>query len=118
MVHGLLATPGGMVEVDEVVVDGGLAVAVPVGRAEGEARWVSQERLDLGLREDVAEDLPGPPARRDGVGERPDRALEQRFPDFWTEGSRFQAPLAGIAPGEVALIEGALCAIPRPRGVD
>ena len=27
------------------------------------------------------------------------------FPTFWPKGSRFYAPLAGIAPGEVALLE-------------
>ena len=30
---------------------------------------------------------------------------KQRFPDFWPEGNRFYAPLTGIAPGEVALLE-------------
>jgi len=29
---------------------------------------------------------------------------KQRFPDFWPEGNRFYAPLTGIAPGEVALL--------------
>ncbi len=33
---------------------------------------------------------------------------KQRFPEFWPEGNRFYAPLTGIAPGEVALIEGTL----------
>ncbi|MET0998587.1 MAG: hypothetical protein ABWX73_07735 [Marmoricola sp.] len=31
-----------------------------------------------------------------------------RFPDFWPAGNHFYAPLTGIAPGEVALIEGTL----------
>src|SRR3954469_6176673 len=33
---------------------------------------------------------------------------KQRFPDFWPEGNRFYAPLTGIEPGEVALLNMAL----------
>jgi len=33
---------------------------------------------------------------------------KQRFPDFWPAGNHFYGPLTGIAPGEVALIEGTL----------
>jgi len=33
---------------------------------------------------------------------------KQKFPDFWPEGNHFYGPLTGIAPGEVALIEGVL----------
>ena len=33
---------------------------------------------------------------------------KQRFPDFWPEGNHFYGPITGIAPGEVALIEGVL----------
>jgi len=33
---------------------------------------------------------------------------KQRFPDFWPEGNSFYSPLTGIAPGEVALVEGTL----------
>jgi hypothetical protein len=29
---------------------------------------------------------------------------KERFPDFWPDGNRFYAPLTGIAPGEVALL--------------
>lgn len=29
---------------------------------------------------------------------------KEHFPEFWPDGNRFYAPLAGIAPGEVALI--------------
>ena len=29
---------------------------------------------------------------------------KQRFPEFWPEGNRFYAPLTGIAPGDVALL--------------
>lgn len=35
-------------------------------------------------------------------------AWRQRFPDFWPAGNHFYGPLTGIAPGEVALIEGTL----------
>ena len=31
-------------------------------------------------------------------------AWKQRFPDFWPQGNRFYAPLTGIQPGEVALL--------------
>lgn len=30
---------------------------------------------------------------------------KERFPTFWPKGSKFYAPLAGIAPGEVALLD-------------
>jgi hypothetical protein len=30
---------------------------------------------------------------------------KERFPTFWPKGARFYAPLSGIAPGEVALLE-------------
>ncbi len=30
---------------------------------------------------------------------------KERFPTFWPSGARFYAPLAGIAPGEVALLD-------------
>ncbi|MGH3333909.1 MAG: hypothetical protein ACRDPJ_21665 [Nocardioidaceae bacterium] len=33
---------------------------------------------------------------------------KERFPDFWPEGNRFYAPLTGIEPGEVALINSKL----------
>ena len=29
---------------------------------------------------------------------------KERFPDFWPDGNRFYAPLTGISPGEVALL--------------
>jgi len=32
-------------------------------------------------------------------------AWKERFPTFWPKGARFYAPLAGIAPGEVALLD-------------
>ena len=32
-------------------------------------------------------------------------AWKERFPDFWPAGNRFFAPLAGIAPGEVAALD-------------
>jgi hypothetical protein len=33
---------------------------------------------------------------------------KRRFPDFWPEGNRFYAPLTGIGPGDVALLNMAL----------
>ena len=33
---------------------------------------------------------------------------KERFPEFWPEGNHFYAPLTGIAPGEVALLNMAL----------
>jgi len=33
---------------------------------------------------------------------------KREFPSFWPQGNRFFAPLTGIEPGEVALIEGAI----------
>lgn len=33
---------------------------------------------------------------------------KRRFPDFWPQGSRFHAPLTGIAPGDVALLSSTL----------
>src|SRR5271168_2313854 len=33
---------------------------------------------------------------------------KQEFPTFWPSGNRFFAPLTGIAPGEVALLQAAL----------
>ncbi len=30
---------------------------------------------------------------------------KERFPEFWPKGNRFYAPLTGIAPGEVALLD-------------
>jgi hypothetical protein len=33
---------------------------------------------------------------------------KQHFPEFWPKGNHFYGPLTGIAPGEVALIEGTL----------
>ena len=35
-------------------------------------------------------------------------AWKENYQDFWPEGNRFYAPLAGIAPGEVALISGSM----------
>jgi hypothetical protein len=35
-------------------------------------------------------------------------AWKARFPDFWPKSNHFYAPLTGIAPGEVALVEGTL----------
>ena len=46
--------------------------------------------------------------RLDGVGLSPEQVVahwKAGFPTFWPKGSRFYAPLSGIAPGEVALLE-------------
>jgi hypothetical protein len=36
------------------------------------------------------------------------KTWKDNYQEFWPEGNRFYAPLAGIAPGEVALISGSL----------
>jgi len=36
------------------------------------------------------------------------KTWKEHYQDFWPEGNRFYAPLAGIAPGEVALVSGSL----------
>jgi hypothetical protein len=44
----------------------------------------------------------------DGVDLTPQAVIaiwKDRFPTFWPKGQRFYAPLSGIAPGEVALME-------------
>jgi hypothetical protein len=44
----------------------------------------------------------------DGIAITPEELVahwKERFPTFWPKGSTFYAPLAGIAPGEVALLE-------------
>ena len=46
--------------------------------------------------------------RLDGVDIAPEAVIatwKERFPAFWPKGQRFYAPLSGIAPGEVALLE-------------
>ena len=57
-----------------------------------------------GLRQDVAEDLPIRLEGRRAPG-RGHRGVEARLPHFWPKGNRFFAPLAGIAPGEVAVLD-------------
>jgi hypothetical protein len=47
------------------------------------------------------------PADRGSAGEVID-TWKRHFPDFWPEGNRFYAPLTGVEPGEVALIDMAL----------
>jgi len=44
----------------------------------------------------------------DGVDKTPQAVIaiwKEHFPIFWPKGQRFYAPLSGIAPGEVALLE-------------
>jgi hypothetical protein len=46
--------------------------------------------------------------RLEGVTASPEEVVaiwKDAFPTFWPSGNRFYAPLAGIAPGEVALLE-------------
>ena len=46
--------------------------------------------------------------RLEGVNLTPEAVIatwKERFPTFWPKGQRFYAPLSGIAPGEVALLE-------------
>ena len=46
--------------------------------------------------------------RLEGVDKSPEQLVahwKERFPTFWPKGATFYAPLAGIAPGEVALLE-------------
>jgi len=46
--------------------------------------------------------------RLDGIQINPEEVVsrwKEAFPTFWPRGNRFYAPLAGIAPGEVALLE-------------
>lgn len=46
-----------------------------------------------------------------GAGVEPKAVIgtwKEHYKDFWPEGNAFYAPLAGIAPGEVALISGSL----------
>ena len=46
--------------------------------------------------------------RLDGAEMGPEELVahwKERFPTFWPKGSRFYAPLSGIKPGEVALLE-------------
>ncbi len=46
--------------------------------------------------------------RLEGVDKSPEQLVahwKERFPTFWPKGATFYTPLAGIAPGEVALLE-------------
>jgi hypothetical protein len=46
--------------------------------------------------------------RLEGVAVTPEEVVDvwrERFPTFWPQGGRFYAPLSGIQPGEVALLE-------------
>ena len=46
--------------------------------------------------------------RLDGSASSPEEVVaiwKERFPTFWPKGATFYAPLAGIAPGEVALLD-------------
>ena len=72
------------------------------GHRHGQARLGPRP----GLRPDVAEDVLGPGAGgRARTRRRSSPTGRPRFPTFWPKGSTFYAPLAGITPGEVALLE-------------
>lgn len=46
--------------------------------------------------------------RLEGVATTPEAVIatwKEHFPEFWPKGQRFYAPLSGIKPGEVALLE-------------
>jgi hypothetical protein len=55
-----------------------------------------------------------------GAGIEPPEAItvwREHFPEFWPAGSKFAAPLTGIAPGEVALLDVALGGVKLSTGV-
>ena len=59
--------------------------------------------------------------RLDGVDMTPQAVVaiwKEHFPTFWPKGQRFYAPLSGIAPGEVALLELATAARGPREAVD
>ena len=60
-----------------------------------------------GLRPAVAEDIhaSGSTASETSRRRRSSPPGRNAFPTFWPKGQRFYAPLSGIAPGEVALLE-------------
>ena len=74
------------------------------GRRQHQRRGTPRSLADPGLRQDVAEDLPGPAPGRPRHRHRLIATWKQRFPDFWPEGNSFYGPLTGIAPGDVALL--------------
>ena len=74
------------------------------GRREHQRGGPPPGLADPGLRQDVAEDLPGADPGRARLATDLIATWKQRFPDFWPEGNRFYGPLTGIAPGEVALL--------------
>ena len=66
----------------------------------------ARRRAAPGVRPAVAEDVPRPARRRrHDARRRSSRPGRSSFPTFWPKGQRFYAPLSGIAPGEVALLE-------------
>ena len=88
--------------------------AQPVERLTTTAKTTGQDTVTgkprlgprPGLRPDVAEDVHRSACPATSI--RPRRSSptgRPRFPTFWPKGSTFYAPLAGITPGEVALLE-------------
>ena len=62
-------------------------------------------RTAAGLRPALAEELHRSPRGGRRHAGSADRDLEGALPEFWPKGQRFYAPLSGIDPGEVALLE-------------
>ena len=78
---------------------------VPRGAGNLRRRAAGRRRPAPGLRQDVAEDLPRAAAGATWHRRRGDPGVEAALPVFWPKGNRFYAPLTGIEPGEVALID-------------
>jgi hypothetical protein len=80
--------------VDRLTADGGhinVTGRRPTAPMNGFGRmWQKTYRISLGPRPQPAEVI---------------AEWKQHFPEFWPSGNRFFAPLAGIAPGEVAALD-------------
>lgn len=58
--------------------------------------------------------------RLDGVDTSPEEVVErwrQRYGEFWPAGNEFRSPLAGVAPGEIALLSGRAAGLTLSTGV-
>jgi hypothetical protein len=77
---------------------------VPAGAVKPQRVRQAARQPDPGLREDVAEDLPGALPRERVSAVELIATWKQHFPEFWPLGNHFYAPLTGIAPGDVALL--------------
>ena len=59
-------------------------------------------------------------ARLDDVEVTPENVIErwrQRYGEFWPAGNEFRSPLAGVAPGEIALLSGRAAGLTLSTGV-